>query len=487
MSKTISNCIDEAIITDVAGDTYTELAGIAFDSREIKPDFAFFAMRGAKGDGHEHISDAIKRGATAIVAEELPKDRQPGVTYVEVSSSRIALGQAASRWYDDPSEDLAVIGVTGTNGKTTVATLLYQVLQMTGDKAGLISTAEIMIGAERRARTDNTPTTPDPLTLHALLREMADAGCKYVAMEVSSHAMHQHRPVGVFFTGGIFTNITHDHLDYHGTFQAYLEAKQSFFDLLPETAFAVANIDDENGPFMLQNTPAAAYYYGLSGEADFDLDIVSTDITGSELRINDQTIHLSLPGAYNGYNAAAVYGAAVLLGVEEDRLPKLMHRLVPPPGRFEVLKRRDGRVGILDYAHSPDALNNLLQTVRDIDSGRRIITVFGAGGDRDSAKRPVMGRVAAMYSDHMVVTSDNPRSEEPLTIINDILSGIPADKKDDVTVSPDREEAIKAALLAAGPDDVVILAGKGHETYQEVKGTKLPFSDKDIFLHADLS
>ncbi len=484
MSKTISNCIDETLIKDIFGDTYTELSGIAFDSRQVKNGYAFFAIRGTDHDGHHYIDQAIKSGATSIVAEELPDKKVDGVTYVKVSSSQQALGQAASHWYDDPSEDLTVVGVTGTNGKTTVATLLYQIMMMSGEKAGLVSTAETMIGAEQRPRTDNTPTTPDPITLHALLREMADEGCSYVVMEVSSHAMHQNRLSGVFFGAGIFTNITHDHLDYHGTFEAYLEAKQSFFDMLPETAFAVANIDDENGPFMLQNTKAAAYYYGLQNAADFDLDILSTDITGTEITINDRNISLPLPGAYNGYNAAAAYGAAVLLGVEEERLPKIMSKLVAPPGRFEVLKRRDGKLGILDYAHSPDALENLLQTVRDIDSKRRIITVLGAGGDRDASKRPLMGSIAARLSDYVILTSDNPRKENPLSIIDDIHDGISKEDQERVTISPNREEAIQAAVLLARSGDCVILAGKGHETYQDIYGTKIPFSDKEVFLEA---
>ncbi len=481
--KSLSYLLDEDLIIDMRGDDNHVHSSLCDDSRTVGVGSAFVATRGTAVDGHKYIEHAIDRGATGIVCEEFPEKLHEHITYVLVKNSRHALGIAAARFYDDPSHDMKIVGVTGTNGKTTIATLLYQILSMSGHKTGLISTVETRIGNKEITR-GGAATTPGPIILQKTLYDMRAAGCTHVCMEVSSHAMDQQRVAGIEFTGGIFSNITHDHLDYHGTFENYITAKQSFFDMLPATAFAIANIDDENGAFILQNTKAATYFYGLHAKSDFDLDIHDTDISGSNISINDQNIHIPLPGAYNAYNAAAVFGAAELLDIPIDRIAKLLSKIVPPPGRFEVLPHRRGIFGVLDYAHTPDALENLLQTVRDLAGERKIITVVGAGGGRDVSKRSSMGRIVAEKSDISIFTSDNPRNEEPLAIINDLRSGLYLVPEAQVLVTPDRDEAIRQAVELAKPGDIVVLAGKGHEQYQEAKGQKIPFSDKEIFLRA---
>jgi len=482
-SRSITYLLDEDFILDLRGDDSHVHSSIAIDSREVGMGALFIAVRGEAVDGHKYIDHAIDRGATGVICEVLPETLEEHVTYVQVENSRKVVGLIASRFYDHPSEDLTVIGVTGTNGKTTVATLLYQALTMTGHKTALISTAETIIG-HKHIKRDGAATTPGALRLQKLLLDIKNAGCTHVCMEVSSHSTTQYRVEGIHFSGGIFTNITHDHLDYHGTFEAYLNAKQAFFDLLPPTAFALANIDDENGPFMLQNTAASTYYYGLQEKADYDLEIMATEITGNVISINGKECSTKLPGAYNAYNAAAVFGALDLLDIDQDHAIRALEQATSPPGRFEILKHNSGVIGVLDYAHTPDALDNLLQTIKDITAGKNIITVVGSGGDRDASKRSTMGRIAADLSDTVIFTADNPRSEEPLQIINEMKQGLYLVPDANVLVNPDREEAIKQAVSIAEPGDVVVLAGKGHENYQIVKGQKLPFSDKEIFLDA---
>lgn len=479
ISKSITYLIDEDSIVDLRGNDSIFHSSLCIDSRKTKKGSLFVAIKGTVTDGHRYIDQAIERGATGIVCETLPEKLKKKATYVQVKDSQRVLGKIASRFYDDPSHDLSIVGVTGTNGKTTVATLLYQILTMTGHKTALISTAETIIGTKHIKR-DGAPTTPDSLSLQELLYQIKLSGCTHVCMEVSSHATTQHRTEGIRFSGGIFTNIGHDHLDYHKTFQNYLFAKQAFFEELPDTAFALANIDDNNGPFMLQNTKASTFYYGLDKKSDYDLDIMGTEISGSLIQINKKEFQINLPGAYNAYNAAAAYGAAALLGTNAGRV---MSRLVPPPGRFEIIKHPSGVVGVVDYAHTPGALDSLLQTICDVTTDKqKLITVVGAGGDRDHSKRGAMGRISAEISDISIFTSDNPRKEEPLEIINDMKSSLYLLPESEVLVNPDREEAIKQAVSLANSGDVVAIVGKGHEEYQEVKGQKIPFSDKKIFL-----
>ncbi|MBD5218863.1 MAG: UDP-N-acetylmuramoyl-L-alanyl-D-glutamate--2,6-diaminopimelate ligase [Bacteroidales bacterium] len=472
--------IDAVVVDELRGkpETIAEVAGITADSREVVPGGCFVAVRGVAVDGHRFIGSALEKGAAIIVAEELPAELPAGVVGVRVPDSRAALGHLASRFYGDPSDELTLVGVTGTNGKTTIATLLYELARMRGLKAGLLSTVENKIDTEVVAADH---TTPDPVQLNALLRRMVDAGCTFAAMEVSSHAADQHRIAGLTFAGGIFTNITRDHLDYHKTFDAYLAAKKSFFDMLPDHAFALTNLDDRNGMVMLQNTEARPRAtYSLRDMADFRVRIVEDRIDGMLLEFDGQQVETMFVGRFNASNLAAVYGAACLLGVPRQEALVCMSRLMPVAGRFQPFRSADGVTAIVDYAHTPDALINVLDTIAEVAADdARVITVCGAGGDRDKGKRPLMARAAADRSDLVILTSDNPRTEDPEAILADMKAGLTAGDADKVITITDRGEAIRRAAAEARPGDIILLAGKGHEDYQVIGTEKIHFDDRE--------
>lgn len=454
-----------------------EVSGIEADSRKVEPGCLFVAVRGSQVDGHEFISAAISKGATLIVCEELPAERYDGVAYVQVADSAAALGCLASRWYGDPSRSLTLVGVTGTNGKTTTATLLYEMFRLFGEKVGLLSTVCNYIDGESEPATH---TTPDPLTLNCLLRRMVDAGCTYAFMEVSSHSAHQRRIAGLRFAGGIFTNLTRDHMDYHKTVEAYLKAKKMFFDALPADAFALTNLDDKSGEVMLQNTRARKYTYSLRTLADFKARIVESRIDGTTVAFDGRDVETRFTGRFNVYNLLAVYAATCLLGRDKEQVLVNMSLLVPVAGRFQTLHSVKGYSAIVDYAHTPDALANVLTTIHDVLAGKgRIITVVGAGGNRDKGKRPMMAKEAVRWSDELILTSDNPRFEEPDDIINDMMAGLSDDDMAHTLAIADRRQAIKAAARMAQAGDVILIAGKGHEDYQEIKGVKHHFDDKE--------
>ena len=459
------------------GPCVTEVSGIESDSRQVKKDNLFVAVRGVTVDGHTFIAQAISQGATVIVCEEFPDELNPQVLYVRVPDSSVAFGLLASAWYGHPSEELILVGVTGTNGKTTTATLLYEMFRMFGYKVGLLSTVCNYIDD---VAVPATHTTPDPLHLHSLLRQMVDAGCSYAFMEVSSHSAAQHRIAGLDFNGAIFTNLTRDHIDYHKTVEAYLKAKKSFFDGLPKGAFALTNIDDKSGMVMLQNTRAEKHTYSMRTMADFKVKIVESRIDGMSLQINGKEVEVMFVGKFNAYNLLAVYGAACLLGRNPDEVLQKMSLLVPVAGRFQTLHSTRGYAAIVDYAHTPDALNNVLTSIREVlgDKGA-IITVVGAGGNRDKGKRPMMAREAVNLSDRVILTSDNPRFENPNDILNDMLEGLDAEQRRKTLAIVDRREAIRAATQFAAAGDVVLIAGKGHEDYQEIEGVKHHFDDKE--------
>lgn len=455
----------------------TVISAVTADSRAVGAGSLFVAVRGVAVDGHKFIPKAIEAGASVIVAEELPDGLPQGVLGVCVADSRDALGRLASRFFGDPSEALTLVGVTGTNGKTTTATLLYEMARMRGLKAGLISTvANIVVDEAVPAEH----TTPDPVMLNSLLRRMVDAGCTFAAMEVSSHAADQHRISGLTFAGGIFTNITRDHLDYHKTFDNYLRAKKSFFDMLPPEAFALTNIDDRNGEVMLQNTPAQRRAtYSVRSLADYTVRVVEDRLDGMLLEFNGHPVETMFVGRFNASNLAAVYGAASLLGVPQDELDVLMSRLTPVAGRFQPFRSANGITAIVDYAHTPDALVNVLETLREVGQDARIITVCGAGGDRDKGKRPQMAHAAAGLSDLLILTSDNPRSERPEDILADMQAGLTPDEKERTETVVDRREAIRRAVAAANPGDVILIAGKGHETTQTIGAEVFHFDDRE--------
>lgn len=455
----------------------TVISAVTADSRAVGAASLFVAVRGVAVDGHKFIPKAIEAGASVIVAEELPDGLPQGVLGICVADSRDALGRLASRFFGDPSETLTLVGVTGTNGKTTTATLLYEMARMRGLKAGLISTvANIVVDEAVPAEH----TTPDPVMLNSLLRRMVDAGCTFAAMEVSSHAADQHRISGLTFAGGIFTNITRDHLDYHKTFDNYLRAKKSFFDMLPPEAFALTNIDDRNGEVMLQNTPAQRRAtYSVRSLADYTVRVVEDRLDGMLLEFNGHPVETMFVGRFNASNLAAVYGAASLLGVPQDELDVLMSRLTPVAGRFQPFRSANGITAIVDYAHTPDALVNVLETIREVGQDARIITVCGAGGDRDKGKRPQMAHAAAGLSDLLILTSDNPRSERPEDILADMQAGLTPDEKERTETVADRREAIRRAVAAANPGDVILIAGKGHETTQTIGAEVFHFDDRE--------
>ena len=455
----------------------TVISAVTADSRAVGAGSLFVAVRGVAVDGHKFIPKAIEAGASVIVAEELPDGLPQRVLGVCVTDSRDALGRLASRFFGDPSEALTLVGVTGTNGKTTTATLLYEMARMRGLKAGLISTvANIVVDEAVPAEH----TTPDPVMLNSLLRRMVDAGCTFAAMEVSSHAADQHRISGLTFAGGIFTNITRDHLDYHKTFDNYLRAKKSFFDMLPPEAFALTNIDDRNGEVMLQNTPAQRRAtYSVRSLADYTVRVVEDRLDGMLLEFNGHPVETMFVGRFNASNLAAFYGAASLLSVPQDELDVLMSRLTPVAGRFQPFRSANGITAIVDYAHTPDALVNVLETLREVGQDARIITVCGAGGDRDKGKRPQMAHAAAGLSDLLILTSDNPRSECPEDILADMQAGLTPDEKERTETVVDRREAIRRAVAAANPGDVILIAGKGHETTQTIGAEVFHFDDRE--------
>ena len=466
-------------IRSVKGSTAVDVGSLHIDSREVVAGGCFIAIKGTLADGHEHIGKAVARGAAAVICERIPEETDDRVTYVRVEDSAEAAGLAAHEFYGRPTERLRLTGVTGTNGKTTIATLLYKLFSGLGHVCGLVSTVENRIGDER---SPSTHTTPDAVSLNRLLARMVEAGCTHVFMECSSHAVHQRRIAGLRFSGAVFSNITHDHLDYHGTFDEYIRVKKSFFDGLGADAFAVSNLDDRRGAVMLQNTQADKFYYSLRTVADFRGRVLENAITGLQMVVNEQEVQFRLVGEFNAYNLLAVYAAAVCLGEDRQEVLRVMSGLTGAEGRFEVLvSPRTHVVGIVDYAHTPDALSNVLATIRRLRSrGERIITVVGCGGDRDTAKRPVMGEVACEQSDRAIFTSDNPRGEDPSEIIAQMRGNLTVAHMRKLICIDDRREAIRTAVSLAGADDIVLVAGKGHETYQEVAGVRHPFDDREV-------
>lgn len=479
MTKSLREILESVKTSSVHGNLDVEICGITSDSRKVAPGMLFVAVRGVNVDGHNYISAAISAGATAIVAEDYREDCE-GVTYVSVENSAIALGYIASAWYDNPSQKIKLVGVTGTNGKTTIATLIYEMARLMGYKAGLLSTVVNYVDTEAVA---STHTTPDPIELNELLHRMVEAGCEYAAMEVSSHAAHQHRIAGLHFVGGIFTNLTRDHLDYHKTVEAYLNAKKSFFDGLGKDAFALTNLDDKVGLVMLQNTAASKHTYSLQKLGDYNGRILEQRLDGTLITFNRREVEVMFTGRFNAYNLTAIYGASLLLGWDEEKVLLNMSKLVPVAGRFQTFKSHTiGYTAIVDYAHTPDAVINVITTIREvIGNTGRIITVVGAGGDRDKGKRPIMAHEAARLSDRLILTSDNPRTEDPKAILADMEAGLDTRQLRQKTLTvTDRKEAIRVATVLAKRGDVILVAGKGHETYQEINGVRHHFDDREV-------
>jgi len=466
-------------IVSIAGSTNIEINDLQTDSRKVKPGTCFIAVKGTVTDGHSFIDIAVANGASAIICETLPNDINNSLQYIVVENSAIAAGIMAHNFYGRLSEKINLVGVTGTNGKTTIATLLFKLFSSLGYKCGLLSTVQNQVSGKVLAATH---TTPDAITLNALIAEMVTAGCTHVFMEVSSHAIHQNRIAGLQFAGGIFSNITHDHLDYHKTFDEYIRVKKQFFDSLPSTAFALSNADDKRGAVMLQNTKAKKYLYSLKTMADFKGKIIENSLSGLVLLINDIEVHCRLIGTFNAYNLLAVYGAAVCLKEDKQNVLQVLSSLTGAEGRFDyIISANEKIIGIIDYAHTPDALLNVLATIKALRQGEeKIITVVGCGGDRDKTKRPVMAEVACEYSDKIIFTSDNPRSEDAAEIIKDMEQGVPIVARKKYISIVDRKEAIKTAVNLAQEKDIVLVAGKGHEKYQEIKGVKYPFDDKAV-------
>ncbi|HUR10447.1 MAG TPA: UDP-N-acetylmuramoyl-L-alanyl-D-glutamate--2,6-diaminopimelate ligase [Flavitalea sp.] len=479
MMATLKDILYKVNIRSVRGNTGVEVTNLETDSRKVTVGTVFIAIKGVSRDGHAFIPEVVTKGATAVICEEMPAFTNENVTYVEVLDTSVAAGYIAHNFYGQPSEKLRLTGITGTNGKTTIATLLYKLFTALGYTCGLISTVENIIAGRI---VPSTHTTPDALNLNALLRHMADAGCTHVFMETSSHAIHQKRIAALHYTGGIFSNITHDHLDYHETFDEYIRVKKSFFDFLPASAFAISNADDKRGSVMLQNTIAKTFFYSLRTMADFKGKILENSLTGLVMNVNDQEVHFRLIGEFNAYNLLAVYGAAICLGEEKEEVLRQMSVLTGAEGRFDyIVSKKEKIIGIVDYAHTPDALVNVLATIKKLKKGyEQVITVVGCGGDRDKTKRPVMAAAACEYSDKVIFTADNPRTEDPEHILNDMQTGLnTAAKRKSLSIT-DRKEAIKTAIGFAKTEDIVLVAGKGHEKYQEINGVKFPFDDKKI-------
>ncbi|MFZ3272708.1 MAG: UDP-N-acetylmuramoyl-L-alanyl-D-glutamate--2,6-diaminopimelate ligase [Lutibacter sp.] len=473
--KSVKDILDKVVVNAIHGSTDLKVNAIVFDSRNVQKNCLFAAQKGLLFDGHQFIDKAITLGATVILCEELPENLAKNITYIQVEDSNSALALIASNFYGNPSSKLKLIGITGTNGKTTVATLLYKLFQNAGYKTGLLSTVKILVDTKEYAATH---TTPNSVAINAYLNEMVELGVDYCFMEVSSHGIHQKRTEGLQFAGGVFTNLTHDHLDYHKTFSEYRDIKKLFFDQLPKTAFALVNIDDKNGPVMFQNTEAKKQSYALKTMADFKAKIIENQFSGLVLNINNNEVYTKLIGRFNAYNLLAVYGVSILLGLDSTEALQHLSKLENVTGRFQYFISKGGVTAIVDYAHTPDALKNVLETINEIRTGNeQVITVVGCGGNRDKAKRPVMGRIASQLSSQVLVTSDNPRNEDPQTIIEEIEAGIePQNLKKSISIL-DREQAIKTASKLAKKGDIILIAGKGHETYQEIQGKRSHFDD----------
>ena len=478
--KKLSQLLSAITPLEVIGSVDKEINLLTPDSRRVEAGAMFVAVRGTVVDGHSFIPVVSTTGVAAIVCEQLPQLLESGITYIKVENSAVALGHLASEWYGNPSRELKLVGVTGTNGKTTTATLIYEMARLMGNKAGLLSTVRNYVDDKPYATTQ---TTPDPLTINRLLREMVDAGCGYAAMEVSSHAADQHRIAGLHFAGAVFSNLTRDHLDYHKSVEAYLKAKKSFFDNLDADSFALTNIDDKTGLVMTQNTRAAVKTYSLRREADFTGRIVESRLDGTLLSLNGREVEVMFTGRFNAYNLTAVYGASVLLGWPVDDILRCMSMLVPVAGRFQTLRSPRGYVAVVDYAHTPDAVVNVLNAIREVVGDKaQVITVVGAGGNRDHGKRPIMAAEAARLSDRLILTSDNPRFEDPRAILADMEAGLDASQRPRTLTIVDRREAIRTATALAQAGDVVLIAGKGHEDYQEINGVKHHFDDRETVL-----
>lgn len=476
--KKLNELLRRVDTTQVIGSTDIDITGVMCDSRQVRGGELFIAVVGVAVDAHRFIPQVTQAGAAAILCQTLPETLDRRVTYIVVPDSTRALALVASEWYDRPSEHLRLVGVTGTNGKTTTATLLYEMMQSLGYKAGLLSTVKNMID---RREEPAAQTTPDHLTLNRLLHEMVEAGCDYAFMEVSSHACVQHRIDGLHWAGGVFTNLTQDHLDFHKTMDEYLRAKKMFFDALPETAFALVNADDKVGKVMLQNCRASHHTYALRTMADFNCKLIEERIDGMSLQLNGREVEVMLTGRFNAYNLTAIAATAILLGIDRDEVLVQLSRLHAADGRFQTLHAPKGFTAIVDYAHTPDALINVLDTIRDLVRGRgQIIAVCGCGGDRDATKRPIMAHAAATRSDRTILTSDNPRTEDPEAILRDMEAGLTDEDRQHTIKITDRREAIRTACMLAQPGDVVLVAGKGHETYQDIMGVKHHFDDREV-------
>jgi UDP-N-acetylmuramoyl-L-alanyl-D-glutamate--2,6-diaminopimelate ligase len=475
--KYLSDIIEGLAFTELQGSADMEITAIVFDSRKVIHGCMFVAVKGTISDGHDYIQQAVHDGAVAVICEDLPAHVAGEVDFLMVADSTIALGIVSDNFYGHPSSKLKLVGITGTNGKTTIATLLYKLFRDLGYKCGLLSTVENQINGQVIAATH---TTPDPVELNRLMDEMVNQGCDYCFMEVSSHAIAQHRIGSLKFAGGIFSNLTHDHLDYHKTFDSYLKAKKAFFDGLPANAFALTNNDDKNGNVMLQNTKAHKKAYGLKSMADYRARILENQFEGLLLQIDNEEVWFKMVGTFNAYNLLAVYAAAMLLDQDKAKILTSLSKLTGARGRFDYIVSPNKIIGIIDYAHSPDAVQNILSTIHDIRKGNeKVITVIGCGGDRDKAKRPIMAKTACEWSDKVILTSDNPRSEDPAQIIKDMEAGVDAAFRRHVLSIADRREAIKTACMLAKPGDIVLVAGKGHEKYQEIKGVRNHFDDME--------
>ena len=482
MTAKLSRLLEAIDAAEIIGATDRNITSLVSDSRQAAKDGMFVAVRGVTTDGHRYIPMVASAHVAAIVCEELPAALERGITYIRVKDSSVALGELASAWYGNPSQKLTLVGVTGTNGKTTTATLLYEMAKLQGFRAGLLSTVCNYI-LDRAIPT--THTTPDPLTLNALLADMVKEGCDYAFMEVSSHAAAQHRIAGLKFAGAVFSNLTRDHLDYHKTVENYMNAKKAFFDMLPPTAFALINIDDKAGRYMVQNTRARVYTYSLRNDADFRGRVIESRLDGTLMSLNGREVETRFTGRFNAYNLTAVYGASILTGFAPDETAVAMSALVPVAGRFQTFRSDKGVTAIVDYAHTPDALVNVLDTIRDIVGAKgQVITVVGCGGNRDHGKRPMMAHEAALRSDRLILTSDNPRDEEPEAIIADMKEGLSQEDLKKTLAITDRREAIRTAVMTAEPGTVILIAGKGHEPYQEVKGVRHHFDDREEIQNA---
>jgi len=475
---TLQDILYRSRTKEIIGSLNKEMTSVAFDSRKVNNGTLFVAIKGTQVDGHNFIKIAIEKGATAIICNSLPTEIRPNITYVVVTNTSESLGYIASNFYDNPSEKLKIVGVTGTNGKTTIVTLLFNLFTYLGYKTGMLSTIQNKIN---NRILETTHTTPDALKINELLSQMVDDGCEYVFMEVSSHAIDQHRIMGIKYSGGVFTNITHDHLDYHKTFKEYIKAKKLFFDNLPSNAFAITNIDDKNGNIMLQNTNAKKITYGLKNMASYRGRIIEDGFEGMMMNVDGSEMYSLLSGKFNAYNILAVYATALLLEQDKEEVLINISKLKGAEGRFDIIKSANGITAIIDYAHTPDALENVISTINSIRThNEQLITVVGAGGNRDSSKRPIMAKIVSILSNRVILTSDNPRNEDPMQILADMRKGIDPAKKNMSMVIPDRKEAIITAFNIAQPGDMILIAGKGHEKYQDIKGTKYPFDDKEI-------